>query len=586
MKHKNLITTSLALGLIFGLSSCSDDKEIQKSAKEPSISMFGTKSESNLLSYIPADTPLLAYYLKNENHPIPQKFIDKMSDIYGDVATLLRETANEAINNEENEEKRNKSKALLDKWLSDENIDRLGFDIQGSEMALYAVDMFPVLRYTLTEDHQFNEVMDEAIQELNNTESSHKISKRDYQGKTIYQLGNKEIQGFFSLENNILVASLAPPHLLESLLPKLLGDEKPKNSLANSNKHINVIKKYGYHDNSLYWLDIRQAADYFINPSKYNSPMLDLLQVEDNKFSPVCKTEMLAMIDNMPRIVGGTTELSDTQMNSHIVFEMDSELGTSLSNLSGRIPNASADSKISYGFSFDILAAKKVAQDLVANLKANPYECEHFSQLNNNIAMVEQQLQQPIPPFVGNFKGMNVVIDELDLDMTKTNPEEILKSVKGNVLLAVDNPNALKGMAEMMMPELQSLQLKIGGDAANISSLIPIKGSFMPVNLDHVFMAIGDETIGLSLGENTDMSLKQSVSNDSQKKLLNFKISSEFYKKLFEGISEITDSLPAKQKQQFDFQKFMMSDMMWWTSEEVSMDFSSNGLEIFANVSY
>jgi hypothetical protein len=162
----------------------------------------------------------------------------------------------------------------------------------------------------------------------------------------------------------------------------------------------------------------------------------------------------------------------------------------------------------------------------------------------------------------------------------------MIKDVKGSLLLAIDNPEAIKGMAEMMMPELQKLGLVTGGDAINISELIPVKGSMIPINLDHLFVAMGDETVGVSLGEGTNISLKTNVAGDSEQRLFSFGVTAKIYGDIFNSMGELSKNLPDDQRKQMELQKSLMNDMLWWDYEKVSMDFTEDGLEFLADILY
>ena len=97
---------------------------------------------------------------------------------------------------------------------------------------------------------------------------------------------------------------------------------------------------------------------------------------------------------------------------------------------------------------------------------------------------------------------------------------------------------------------------------------------------------MGAETIGLSLGENTDVQLADIVSGDSTSALLNFSISSDLYKNIFESIAATESKLPEEVKKQFAGQKAFMSDMLWWNSESGSIDFTNRGFEMSVGVDY
>ena len=589
MKNTKLIT-AMALSLSLTLVSCGDDADKTATntvATAPSV-VSQVMNQQSIMSYIPADTPVLAVFMNDPKHPIPQNFKDKMDKVYSSLGEMLKTTYLDAYKDYTKRANPEADTASIDefanKWFNEEGIEKLGLKLGETELALYLVDLFPVLRVNLASGNSMEEILDELMVKAN-TDKPNQVIKKDVDGTTLYQSGDKEMQVLVSLKDNTIVASLAPTRQVDSLMPKLLGFEKPAKTIRQSSQFTDTIAKYNYLGNSLMWINFRELADYFVNPAQHPTPMLDVLKVQDNVMSQDCKNEVLAMFDKFPRLVSGSTLLNEHQMDSHMIIEMPSDLGSKLSTLSGRIPNAK-NAAFSYGFSFDIVAAKTLAQEFVTNIETTPYKCEFFTGMNAKAGMLKAQLNQPLPPFVSNFKGFNLVVDELDLDMTKTDPAEMIKTLKAKVLVAVDNPEALKGMAEMVMPDIQKLGLKVGGEAVNISDLIPVKGTMMPINLDHVFLAMGAETIGLSLGENTDVQLADIVSGDSTSALLNFSISSDLYKNIFESIASTESKLPEEVKKQFAGQKAFMSDMLWWNSESGSIDFTNRGFEMSVGVDY
>jgi len=583
MKQNKLIA-ALALSLSLSLTSCSDDKATDsQQAVATKIEEVKAHSKSEIMNYIPAETPVLMLFAKDPNNPLPENLKNKMEKVYGSLGDIMKMAMEENFKKYAKDDAKSiEMKSKMDKWLSEEGIEKLGFSLEENEFAFYAVDLFPVLRMTLAKSHSMGEVLDEIMSEA----QPDSASKKEVDGHSVYQFGDKELQVIISLAGNTVVASLSPTRDVDKLMPKLLGFEKPSKSLVQSNQYQDTLSKYNYLSNSLYWINIRQLADYFVNPDKHDSAMLDVLKIEDKMLSADCKTEILAMIDKFPRLVGGSTLIENHKLDSHMIIEMEEGLGTKFSTLSGRIPATKTKAALSYGFSFDIAAAKSLAQEFVTNIQTTPYKCELLEGMNSQAATIAEQLAQPLPPFVSNFKGVNVVIDELDLDMSKTDPSEMVKNLKAKFLLAVDNPEALKGMAEMMMPDLQKLGIKTGADAVNVSSLIPISGSQMPINLDHVFMAMGVDTIGLSLGEGTDTELTSTVSGESTSDLLTFSIDADLYKDIFAGIEGISANLPAEVKTQLSMQKAMMTDMLWWQNESGSLDFTDRGFEVKVDIIY
>lgn len=588
MKNNKLIA-AMALTMSMTLISCSndDEKSVQQEVeKQKPIAAKVMESQSEIMSYIPADTPVLMLFAKDPKHPLPQKMIDSLSNVYSSMSDLMKTSITDAMKTAGGDDKKAQAVTeFIDKWFTEEGVQKLGFSMEDTEFAVYTVDLFPVARLTLANNHSMNEVLDELMTNINQDKPGTAV-KKQVEGSTVYQMGDSELQAMISLKGNSVAVSFAPTREADQLMPSLLGFKKPAKNIAQSAQFNDTKNKYNYIGNSVYWMNLRELADYFVNPANYNTSMLDVMKIQDGMFSADCKTEILAMVDKFPRIVGGTTVLDDKNLDSHMIVELTDGIGSKMSKMHGRIPKTNSTDAITYGFSFDIAAAKDVALEFVTKIESDPYKCELLANMNTQATTMKAQLSQPLPPFVGNFKGINMVIDELDLDMSKSDPNEMIKSAKGKLLLAVDNPEALQGMAMMAMPDLQKLGLKVGGEAVNVSHMIPIKGTQIPVNLDHVFVAMGADTIGVSLGENTDPSLTKDVSIESESHLMSFQITADLYKNLFASLGAVADKMPEEAKKQIQMQQTMMGDMIWWDNEIINLDFTDQGFEVTVDINY
>lgn len=587
---KNKLIAAMALSMSLTLISCSDDEnknaQQQTTTQTTANVVSQVQSQSAIMSYIPADTPILMLFAQDPKHPMPQTLVDNMGKVYSSMGEVIKMSIAESMGkHSDSDPKVDEMSDFVDKWLSEDGIRKLGFSMEENEFALYTVDLFPVARLTLAKTHSMGEVLDELMAKLNEDKPGIAI-KKGIDGHKVYQIGDKEFQVMIALNGNSIVASFAPTRDADKLRPTLLGFEKPAKSIAQSAQYNDTISKYNYLGNSVYWFNLRDLADYFVNPDQHDSAMLDVMKVQDNMLSADCKTEILGIVDKFPRLVGGTTVLNDSSMNSHMILELTDGIGSKLAKMHGRIPSTNSKDSVTYGFSFDIAAAKNIALEFATNIETAPFKCELLADMNAQATMLKTQLAQPLPPFVGNFKGFNLVIDELDLDMTKTEPSEMIKSLKAKVLLAVDNPEALQGMAMMAMPDLQKLGLKVGGGAINVSDMIPVKGTQIPVNLDHVFVAMGTDTIGISLGENTDPSLTQDVSSEGSSHLFSLKITADLYKTLFASLSAVAENLPEEARKQIEMQQTMMKDMLWWKTETIKVDFTDRGFEIGVDIQY
>ena len=587
MKHKRL-TIAMMLSMSLALTSCSDEPQNANKLTDDGATtevVQKVQASAGIMEYIPADTPVLFVYAIDPNNPVPENLKNKLEKVYSSLGEIIKASMQENFEKfAKKAPEAEKMTTLMDEWLSADGFKKLGISLEENELAIYAIDLFPVVRATLANTHSMDEVLDELLVKANES-TADSASKKQVDGHSVYLFGDKELQVMIALDGNTIVASISAPREVDELMSKLLGFEKPAQNIAQSAQFQNTIKKYNYLSNSLYWINIRELADYFVNPAMHPTPMLDILKIQDNMLSPDCKTEFLGILDKMPRLVGGYKNLGEHSMESHAVLELEQGLGSLLATMTGRIPSVETENVLSYGLSFDLAKAKAVALEFVTNIEQQPYKCEMMQGMNTQATSLKAQLSQPLPMFVGNFKGANVIIDNIELDMASKIPAEMIKDLKARVLLAVDNPQALQGMAELSLPEFQKLGLKLGGDAVNVTSLIPVSGTQIPVNLDHVFLALGDETIGFSIGEGTEIALKQSVSAESVQRLLNFNVSADIYKNIFSNLDKIDPSSANANQGKYNMSQ-LMNDFIWWDYESASMNFTDQGFEIWADVRY
>ena len=105
------------------------------------------------------------------------------------------------------------------------------------------------------------------------------------------------------------------------------------------------------------------------------------------------------------------------------------------------------------------------------------------------------QLNQPMPPFVNNFKGVRLSLSEVT--MTDSIPE----NTRGQIAVHVEQPEMFVGMAQMFLPDLSNLTLVPGEPPVQLpASIIPVPGIV-------AFAALSDEAIGLSIGAGEETGL-------------------------------------------------------------------------------
>lgn len=100
------------------------------------------------------------------------------------------------------------------------------------------------------------------------------------------------------------------------------------------------------------------------------------------------------------------------------------------------------------------------------------------------------QLNIPMPPMINNLMGIRVMVDEF-------NPAGEISRTNGLLAIHVDKPEMFVGMASMMLPGFDSL------DLANQTEPVRIPAEMLMLHVEglEVFALMNENAIGASIGE-------------------------------------------------------------------------------------
>ncbi len=585
-----ILTTAL-------LVACSGD-QVETATTETKVT---GKNQPEIMTYIPAKSPVLITSGLNPNQ-YPDKYIEVMQSNMDGVAkyveVLVKQAMDEtkkatyvadddvsedetATENEDN--KQEKVMAFVDKWLIQDQFNKVGFKMGETQMVVYMVDLLPVIRIKLSEGHQIEAMLTELQQEFDLP-----LVVTNVNEVKVREVAAEKMTLMLATHDDYLVLSGSPTVLKDQMINQLLGIEKPSMSLADDPTVINQVKQaHSFTTDDLMMIDFKALADYFLYPRKHNSSVVNYLQIDENMLSAVCKDEISALLNNAPRMVAGNKMLSDDTIHGAFIWEMDQTISSDMAKMAGRIPHGNDNAAFAFGMSFDLMGAKDVAVKYANDLVASPYACEHLAPLNQQAAEMQAKLSQPIPPFVGNFKGFNLSLDELKLNLENANlanpdPNEMIESLKTQIFLAVDETEALMGMAQMMVPQLQGMELKTDGSLITLADKVPmISGKDVPFDISHLYAAISADTIGLSLGHEGGGELSEKVQDSGKQALIAMSASAEGYRQLMEQVFAMADmpNMPQSVKEELQMQKELTLSMLYWTHQDVSMGFSDQGFE-------
>lgn len=476
-------TVIVATALALALGACSRDEE------------SAAAGGNALLDYVPADTPYLAANLEPLPEDVVNAWLQRLQPVLDETQAQLSAARAELEENTQAADDPDERLALallreLDGKLSREGLDSLGLDVRSHKVA-YGLGAFPVFRMGLSDSVALRATIERVLAKAGIT-----APEQEFQGVAYWRAGpdtddEAPVGLYLAILGDHLAIGVLPVTLESEVLPQFLGLERPADSDARSRlAALNRTQGYTPHGSVIF--DLRLLADQFLQADSLTARVMAASGAYDPaSITPECVAEVHGIIGNVPRITGGTTELSTTAIAYQYRFETPATLAGQLIGLATRVPAADAVSTrvldLAFGMRFGAL--RDFLSEKANAIAQNPYRCEHLQSLNESAEKTLTQLNQPMPPFVNNFQGLRVSLDEITAD-----PNGLPAGARGHLAVHVQQPEMFLGMAQMFLPDLASLGLKAGAPPARLpESLLPMPGVV-------AFAVMTGDAIGLSLG--------------------------------------------------------------------------------------
>ena len=506
-----------------------------------------------LLAYVPADTAYVFAALEPSPKEITDAYIARFQPV---LDIISKEILQFHTDYDSGDYKENTIAALatavLDELggnLSTESLGNLGLSMQAHHV-FYAKGIFPVIRIGLRDAQELRN----AIARIE-AKMAYQMPVHDLNGTSYWRVANEDIPIglYIAIVDQQLVISAFPVSAQDRLLPALLGQEMPEQSMASTNALAIMNSKKGYSSYGSGILDLQKLADEMFNPDSATHAYFGA----DMKFDPasldaVCIAEMKSMIAKAPRMTGGTTLLTVNEIGMRYELEIENSLAGSLAALVSDTPKAADGNHLFSGsLAVQIGKLRSFVLEKVTALVASPYQCEMLEELNQNAMELVTQLNVPMPPMVNNLMGARVRLDDFD-------PEGEITQAEGLLAIYVDKPEMFVGMASMLVPGFDNL------DLPNQSEPVRIPAEMMHMEDIDVFAIMSDNAIGAAIGENHADELLEFMDTESQNNGTFFSFSYDMAKQLelqsalsgeqggeADGNTSVTDEFSAVIKQTY-----------------------------------
>ena len=455
--------------------------------------------DNPLLAYVPADTPYVYANLEATPRDVIDAFLLRAGPSL-EAAQALLDNLKIEINTVEAGDLREAKLASAIMAEFNGKLNRAGLESMGlsleSQAAIYGMGVFPVMRVSLKDADALRETIARIERASGVPFTTHVLDGQEYWRVSD---DNQVAGAYFAILDDHFAFSLFPVSAEDELLPALLGKTMPANSTAAQDL-IALNKARGYTGFGSGYVDLQRLADEFFDAHSRTAALLaELGHGEAAGLDEVCKAEIRGMIAKAPRIVAGTTELSANRIGISYQLELEPGLAEQLSDLVADVPVAdSSDDKVfSAALGLNVVHLRDFLRAQFTAIAESPYQCRRLEKLNLQADAMLAQLNQPMPPFINNFKGFRVSLDEFD--PANFNPE----TARGMFSLEMDKPQMVIGMAQMMIPGMAGLELEPGADPVPLPQELL---SFSNGDLQ-VYAAMGEDSIGIALGASTQSEL-------------------------------------------------------------------------------
>ncbi len=490
--------------------------------KESDEAVTTAKEDSNpLLAYVPADTAYVFAGLE----PVPAEITDAYVTRFQPVLDVMSKhieqfQAEYQAGDHQDSPAAQLAMAVLDELggtLSTENLEKLGISLQAHH-AVYAKGVFPVIRLGLGDE----QLLRDAIARIE-AKMGYELPVQNLNGSTYWRVSDDDmpVGVYIAILDQQLALSVFPVTAQAGMLPAFLGQEMPAQSMASSNALGAMNKKKGYLAYGSGIIDIQKLADEILNPESSTRNALGThMDAHIASLDAVCVSEIKSIIAKAPRMTAGTTRLSANEVAVRYDLEIENLLASGLAALVSATPAASTGNHLlSASLAIKVGKLRSFVLEQATAVATTPYQCAELQDLNDQAAQLMTQLNIPMPPMVNNLMGVRVRVDDFD-------PSMEISQANGLLALHVDKPEMFVGMASMMLPGFEKLDLANQTEPVRI----PPEMTYMP-GLD-VFALMSDTAIGASVGEKHVKDLAGFLSAKPQDDGTFFSISHDMAKQL------------------------------------------------------
>lgn len=484
--RRGLIATAVLAALAGGLTACG-----------------GGGDDDAPLAFVPADTPYVFANLEPLDGDVVESWSQLMEPLRAAFADALTKGRAKLQKDADDPEAAQRILSVLDLFedkLSLEGWERIGFSRE-ARMAIYGVGVLPVMRVELRDPDALRAFFGEIESRSGYTWPTAQSGEQTYW--RFAPDADKPMAFVIAIIDDHLVVTFDPGEE-PSQLASLLGLTRPENTMRDSDELATLNGQYGFGPHGTAVVDMHRLASALFGSEGQDTWLTRQMAAEGKPMSPACRTELVAMAQIAPRMIGGYTRIDEKHMDSNTVIELRQDIAQGLLPVAAPVPGLGASAGTAaaeFGFGLKLDKLAEFLQARAAAVRAAPYACEHLAGLNTSAEQMGQQVAG-LYMAAGWFTGMRAVLTELSFaDDTGMEPE----TVEGALVIASPNPAGLVGMVKGFVPQLAAIELAPGAAPVQVDLAGMAGGS--DVAVPPAWIAMSDAAIALAAGDDAGSTL-------------------------------------------------------------------------------
>ncbi|MEO7014091.1 MAG: hypothetical protein ABI127_07240 [Dokdonella sp.] len=528
--------------------------------------------DNSPLAFIPADTPFVITNIEAAPDVAVKTWSRMMQGAWPNLIGLYDRMLDSlpAQADADAAQAKRVTKAILDEVRGLDTTEKwagAGFSMK-ARSAIYGVGLVPVLRAELGDPEKFRALIARVEEKSGAKLTTSRIDDQD-----IWTIAVGKAETLIAIEDNHLVISLLPIGADKPLRRRVLGLDRPAESLQSSGGMTSFNKAEGYLGYGSGWMDFRRVVSLIGNDPGYSA----FASMDPNipaTLDATCRGEFEGLAARAPRIVMGYTRFDGQNFVARSRFDLDSDLAKSLMKLSSPPPGSAAPSNALYDISLS-LPVLKIKDFLIERSNAiveSPFKCAALASMNEAAVSAKQQLAQVVPPPFSDVTSLRVMLSHLDI------PESGSPDVTGAFLIGSSDPASVIGMAQLVIPGLRDFKLTLDGKAVDLpAGIIPTEVGYAP----QMQIAANTTAMAIGTGDGIDLSTLLTAPAASDGQLMRAAYTGAFYEFLSSMMTRFSAMMPEKQKADLEMQTALYKlYASWIQSIDIRINATPKGIEM------